>query len=213
MIRIDYLKNNNEEIIDNHDEICKMAVEYFKGIFTGEGNVTPQHGSRVISDVQNAGLTKELEFDEFSRRSRKCTQTNCPGDGFSPALFQHLWALLGKEIFESCKGWLRDCSFLPGLNNTTLVLIPKKNNVERMTDVRHIALCNVLYKILAKVLVNRLRIILPVLIAFEIIHYVKRKNNGQEGEVALKLDISKAYDLVEWQYLKHRMEEMGFDQQ
>lgn len=216
MIRIDYLKNDNEEIIDNHDEICKMAVEYFKGIFTGEGNVIPQHinlGSRVISDVQNAGLTKELEFDEFSRRSSKCTQTNRPGDGFSLVFFQHFWALLGKEIFESWKSWLRDCSFPPELNNTTLVLIPKKNNVERMTDVRPIALCNVLYKILAKVLVNRLRIILPVSIKFKIIHYVKRKNTGQEGEVALKLDINKAYDLVKCQYLKHIMEKMGFDQQ
>lgn len=76
--------------------------------------------------------------------------------------FQLFWGLLGKKIFENCKNWLHECSFLQELKHTILVLIPKKNNVERMTDVRPIALCNVLYKILAKVLANTLKIILHV---------------------------------------------------
>lgn len=103
--------------------------------------------------------------------------------------------------------------------------------MERMSEVRPIALCNVLYKILAKVLANRLKAILPVtisenqtafvpgrsvhdnvLIAFELIHYMKRKNKGSEVDDALKLDVSKAYNRVDWQYLKCRMEDLGFDQ-
>lgn len=115
------------------------------------------------------------------------------------------------------------------MNDTTLILIPKKDNADRMTDLRPIALCNVLYKILAKVLANRLKIILPgvisenqsafvpgrnisdnVLVAFEILHFMKKKNRGHEGEVALKLDISKAYDRVDCDYLKMRMRMMGF---
>lgn len=90
------------------------------------------------------------------------------------------------------------------------------HNVERMTEVRLIALWNVLYKILEKVLTNRLKSILPVtiseyqstfisdrsitnnvLIAFEIIHYIKRNNTSQEREVTFKLDISKPYDRVD----------------
>lgn len=51
-----------------------------------------------------------------------------------------------------------------------------------------------------------------VLIAFELLHYMKRKNNGQEGEVALKLDISKAYDRVSWNYLRKRMIMMSFSE-
>lgn len=101
-----------------------------------------------------------------------------------------------------------------------------------MTDLRPIALCNVLYKILAKVLANRLKEILPgiisehqsafvpgrnisdnVLVAFELLHFMKRKNKGQEGVVALKLDISKAYDRVDWKFLKKRMIVMGFNEQ
>ena len=108
-------------------------------------------------------------------------------------------------------------------------LFLKKDNVEEVKDLRPIALCNVLYKIIAKVLANRLQKILPgiiseeqsafvpgrnitdnVLVAFELLHYMKRKNGGQEGEIALKLDISKAYDRVNWAYLRSRMQYMGF---
>ncbi|XP_074374230.1 uncharacterized protein LOC141714621 [Apium graveolens] len=47
---------------------------------------------------------------------------------------------------------------------------------------------------------------------FEIMHHMKRKHSGGEGEIALKVDISKAYDRVDWNYLKHRMSSMGMKQ-
>lgn len=109
------------------------------------------------------------------------------------------------------------------------MLIPKKENACRMKDLRPIALCSVLYKILSKVLANRLKRILSqiitgnqvafvpersindnVLIAFEIIHCIQKSVRVSENNVALKLDISKAYDRVDWGYLKKRMQAMGF---
>lgn len=152
-------------------------------------------------------------------------------DGFNPAFYQQLWELVGREVHICCCDWLRDGTFPAELNDTTLVLSPKKENVERMGDLRPIALCNILYKILAKALANRMKCILPgiisetqsafvlernisdnVLVAFEVSHYMKRRKTGNEGEVALKLDISKAYDRVDWLYLCHRMAQMGFSE-
>lgn len=153
-------------------------------------------------------------------------------DGLHPAFFQHFTALMGKEIFKCCVDWLKDASFPSYLNDTNVVLIPKKENVDTMKDLRPIALCNVLYKIIAKVLANRLKGILPkvitenqsafvsgrsitdnVLVVFEVIHRMKRKNSvGNTGEVALKLDVSKAYDRVDWSFLKNRMRHMGFSE-
>ncbi|KAL8118342.1 hypothetical protein AgCh_016030 [Apium graveolens] len=136
-------------------------------------------------------------------------------DGLNPAFYQHFWKLLGPEVYLSCKSWMSDLAFPAELNDTIIVLIPKKENADAMKDLRHIALCNILYKVIAKVLANRLKDILPdiitenqsafvpgrnisdnVLVAFELLHFMKRKNYSSNGEVALKLDVSKAYDRI-----------------
>lgn len=115
------------------------------------------------------------------------------------------------------------------LNDTHVMLIPKKDNADKIKDLRPIALCNVLYKVIAKVLANPLKFILPgiitdnqsvfvrgrnitdnVLVAFELLHYMKQKKKGIEGEVALKLDVSKMYDRVDWEFLIHQMKQLGF---
>ena len=120
-------------------------------------------------------------------------------------------------------------SFLANLNDINVFLIPKKENACCMKDLRLIALCNVLYKILAKVLANSLKLILPglisenqsafipgrsiidnVLVAFEVVHYRKKNNRGGVGEIALKLDIGKACDRVDCAYFKSCMQGMGF---
>ena len=99
-----------------------------------------------------------------------------------------------------------------------------------MKDFRPISLCNVIYKIIAKVLANRMKHILSriisssqsafapgrsitdnVMIACELLHYMNRKQRGNVGEVALKLDISKAYDRVDWKFLHHMLQILGFD--
>lgn len=110
-----------------------------------------------------------------------------------------------------------------------MVLIPKVETTQSVRDLRPVSLCNVVYKIISKVLSNRLNEVLPdlvdraqsafvagraiqdnVLIAFEVIHAMKNKWNGRRGDMALKIDISKAYDRVDWNYLKRILLKLGF---
>ena len=101
-----------------------------------------------------------------------------------------------------------------------MTLIPKVKNPEQVIEFRPIALCNVLYKLVSKVLANRLKKILPsiisetqsafqsdkaisdnILVAFETLHHMKTNNSGKNGFMTMKLDMSKAYDRVEWSFL------------
>lgn len=113
------------------------------------------------------------------------------------------------------------------MNKTLLVLIPKVNNPQELTQYRPISLCNVLYKLCSKTMANRLRLVLDdiiseqsayvpgrlitdnVLIAYESIHYLRNKK-GKTGDRAIKLDMAKAYDHVEWRYLQSIMQALGF---
>jgi hypothetical protein len=89
----------------------------------------------------------------------------------------------------------------------------------------------VLYKVVSKVLANRLKLVLDkcisdnqsafvpgrsildnAMIAIEIVHYMKAKTRGKKADVALKLDISKAYDRIDWDYLRDMLAKMGFSQ-
>lgn len=100
-----------------------------------------------------------------------------------------------------------------------------------MSDYRPISLCNVVFRITSKVIVNRLKKIFPyiisdtksafvhgklitdnVLVAFEAMHHINQKRSGRKGEMALKLDMSKAYDRVEWLCLEKIMEKLGFEE-
>ena len=115
------------------------------------------------------------------------------------------------------------------LNHTYITLVPKSKSPKRVTEFRPISLCNILYKLIAKVLANWLKSLLPhvvsesqsafqsdkaisdnILVAFETLHHMKMKKSGKEGYMAMKLDMSKAYDRVEWIFLKSLMLKLGF---
>lgn len=98
-----------------------------------------------------------------------------------------------------------------------------------MTELRLISLCNVTYKMVSKVLENRLKEVIGkvisesqsafiigrlisdnTMISYEIMHYIKRKTRGKIGWMDFKLNMSKAYDRVEWNYIKAILLKMGF---
>lgn len=130
---------------------------------------------------------------------------------------------------EYCITLLNDTHDMSGINETRIVLISKVNKPISMTQFRPISLCNILYKITAKMLVNRFYKVLHycidkaqsafvprrlitdnILAAYEILHSMSKRVSGSTRSFVLKLNINKAYDRVEWSFLQMMMEQLGF---
>lgn len=217
-------------------EMQRMAVSYFKSLYTrdpslnGEAitNLTPAQ----ITDAMNEQLCREFSDEEIADALFQIGPIKAPGpdgDGFPARFYQRNWDLLRGEVIPAVKQFFAT-GFMPeGVNDTSIVLIPKIDNPMELKDFRPIGLCNVLYKVVSKCLVNRLRPLLGdvisenqsafvpgrmitdnALLAFECLHYMEHGITINSSFCTYKLDLSKAYDRVDWPFLESTMYKMGF---
>ena len=155
-------------------------------------------------------------------RDRKPFKASGP-DGFHAFFFQRCWLVIGEDVCNVVIQVLRGGPMPLGLNDTFITLIPKVPNVERVTQFRPIGLCNVVYKLITKCIVNRLKGVLSdmispiqssfvpgrqitddVIIMQEVLHSMRRKT-GAMGWMAIKLDLEKAYDRLRWDFLRETL--------
>jgi hypothetical protein len=133
-----------------------------------------------------------------------------------------------QNIYKDILGSLNSDILPEFLNITSIALIPKVKSPTSVTDYRPISLYNVSYKLISKILANRLKKILPqiifpvqsafvlgrlitdnVLMAYETLHTMHTRMKGKKGFMVVKLDMSKAYDKMEWRFLEAVMRQMG----
>jgi len=237
-------KNRLISLIDDHGtehrgdtHIGVVAEQFFTKLF--ESDLNPQNNHyHVLHEFQtrvtpemNANLIKPVSEEEIKQAVFSIGSTKAPGpDGFTGAFFQQYWEDIKTELIEEVQNFFEHGSFDKSLNHTNICLIPKTSEAKHLSEYRPIALCNVSYKVISRVLVERLqrhlssiiseeqaafipgRVITDnVLIAHEVIHALKVKKRCANSFLAIKTDITKAYDRLEWDFLQATMFRFGFD--
>ena len=156
-----------------------------------------------------------------------CGGDKCPGpDGFNFNFIKEFWGFLKPEFRRFVDEFHVNGSFPKGSNASFLAVIPKTNHPQSFNDYRPISLIGCMYKIIAKLLGNRLRKVMPGLIderqsAFikdrHILHgtmilneVVEEAKRCKKPTLVFKVDFEKAYDSVSWSFLEYMLDRMGF---
>ena len=158
-----------------------------------------------VTDAMNDHLTAEFSEEEIKRALDSIGDLKAPGpDGMPLVFFKKFWDVVGRKLTDEVMGVLHGGPMPEGWNETIISLIPKVDTPEKVTDIRPISLCNVVYKVVSKVLSSRLRDVLPdiislsqsafvpgrlisdnILVAYELTHFLLKKGVGRWGMLPL----------------------------
>ncbi|XP_026384103.1 uncharacterized protein LOC113279643 [Papaver somniferum] len=218
---------------DNRSDIEAIFINRFKNIATSS---KPQVKNEImklfhpcVSEIQNNCLIQVPDAQEIKDVVFQIKPWASPGnDGFQDGFYQRCWDIVSTEVISMLQYFFTHKHMLKAINHTYQVLIPEISNPKTPADYRSISLCNVSYKIISKILANRLKPLLPdiisptqnafvagrhihanIIIAHEILYSMKRKTI-KKALVGLKLDMSKAFDRVEWSFLLSIFRQLGF---
>jgi len=221
----------NDELI-----FSGLLVGFYEKLFASSNPQTMEQIQNGVQEVVTDSMRTKLAQAYIVGEVEKAIIDTAPLkasslDGMPPLFYHTYWSDIGMDITQAILSCLNSSSLLKSINHTFITLIPKVKNPENVSEFRPISLCNVIYKIISKVLANCLKPILNdiisksqsafiadrlitdnVLIAFESLHHMKTNCTGRTGFMALKLDMSKAYDRVEWCFLEKILLKMGFQE-
>ncbi|KAL4291711.1 hypothetical protein GQ457_14G003420 [Hibiscus cannabinus] len=226
------LRIENGEWCDDPATLRNHAVSFFRHLFTTEGVQPRSESSEAnfrqapMEDFQP--LLAAIMMEEVKRLVFSMEPLKAPGsDGLHVAFYQRNWDNVGFSVFRVVRTFFEEGVLDDGVNQTILVLIPKVAKPEYISQFRPISLCNVIYKIITKLLVCRLRPYLPgwikdtqasfvpgrqiqdnIIIAQEVMHSMRFKS-GRTAWMTIKVDLEKAYDRLEWDYIEETLHAAG----
>ena len=201
------------------DKLEEIAIGYFGDLFSTSNPVDFSDlllaMQPKVTHAMNEWLVRPFMESEVNVALKQMYPLKAPGpNGMPPLFFQHFWSTCGMVVTKMVLDFLNFGISPPNFNETHITLVPKIKEPKKITDYRPISLCNVVYKIASKAIANRFKKFLPsiisdtqsafvhgrlitdnVLVAFETMHHISQKKGGKVGEMTLKLDMSKAYDL------------------
>ena len=190
---------------DDEGRMGGIIEQYFGDIYTTSnpsGFEDILNGIHLAINEEDADLLgRDFHADEVRRALDQMVPLTSPGpDGMSLIFYKSFWHIMGGNVTSMVLNVLNSRVVPESLNSTFIALIPKVKLPKKVANFHPISLCNVVYKLISKVLVNCLKKFLAsaipesqsafllgrlisdnVLVAFETLHYLKRKTNGKVG--------------------------------
>lgn len=225
----DELGNN----ISDGKLIVDKFVEHYKkllgtSVTRSPLNLDTLNDGAKITHEQWPKLIEEVDMNEVRDALFDIENEKAPGpDGYGSYFFKSSWSIIAKDVFDAVNEFFLNGRILRQFNHATIALIPKKGHPLEINDYRPISCCNVVYKIISKILVKRLRDVMGSIVdkaqaafisdrsivdnihlAQELLRKYARKRSSPR--CTLKVDIQKAYDTVNWDFLHDVLNTLNF---
>ncbi|CAL1358518.1 unnamed protein product [Linum trigynum] len=228
------LQNNEGAWIEDQDTLQKMSRDFYIELFTAETDTAQNFCAdfRIPEANSLSRLASVPTVEEIRSIIRNMGSLKAPGkDGFHAIFYKRCWNTIQAELRDFIARCFQEPKSIRRCNSTLLTLLPKVDSPSNMPQFRPIGLCNVSYKIVAKCLADRLKLLMPdlvdenqtsfvpkrhitsnIIILQEIIHTMNQLK-GVKGLMVLKIDLAKAYDRISWSFLLSTLEAAGFPQE
>ncbi|KAI0529211.1 hypothetical protein KFK09_001758 [Dendrobium nobile] len=230
---IEQLNHPNGQPVTEQTEILHIIHGFFAQKWRGntiiESDWPSLNAQAACMDRVTDLLEGDITREEVWNAVRSLGPNRAPGrDGISASFFKAFWDIVGEQVNLACLEFFSTGCMDQSWKETVIVLLPKIKSPNHPSNFRLISLCQTIYKIVAKILVNRIKGILPCLISEEqaaFMHGRSISNHcmlGQEimnkfkistaakGWMAMKVDMEQAYDKMSWRTLELVILRMGF---
>lgn len=228
------MKDSTGSWIEGKEAIFDAILDHYREVYHADSSQGPhlwvQHIPHLVSDDMNRTLLADVSDWEIKEATNSMGALRAPGpDGLNGLFFQKHWDVVGSDVCRAVRLFFQKGT-LPGeINETLVTLIPKIPQAETINHLRPISCCNYIFKIISKVIVLRLKSYMGTLIshnqsafvggrliqdnllvAHEVFHKLHQRGNASKEGVAIKLDMSKAYDRLDWDFLEKTLLAYGF---
>lgn len=225
-----YSLDQEEGEIKGQSDLMKYITNFYKQLFgpPPENDFTLNlEGIAMLSEAEKERLIRPIEMEELKKVVFGMENNKAPGpDGFPVEFYKHFWYLIKDNLMELITDFMKRKIGVERLNYGVITLIPKCKEARMIQKFRPICLLNVSFKIITKILMERLAEVIEVLIALNQTAFIKNRyimegvvtmheilnsiHQKKQAGILFKIDFEKAYDNIKWSFVYKMMKAKGF---